>query len=139
MSTRKIGFGRMAAALVIVGGTCLSLGYLGWDGQGQAIAATAAEKVQGRQDLELITKSLQAVDVAYAAGNAAEAQARFAEALVGWKRVSALISAREAREQQLLFGSLANQLKTSVPAMEIKATVTGMLDELHDDIEAELK
>jgi hypothetical protein len=50
-----------------------------------------------------------------------------------------LISAREAREQQLLFDSLGNQLKTSVPAADIKATVTGMLDELKDDIAAELK
>jgi hypothetical protein len=103
------------------------------------MAASATEKSDGRRDLDLIVKSLQAVDVSYAAGNAAEAQARFGEALSGWNRISRIISAREAREQQLLFDSLGNQLKTSVPATEIKATVTGMIEELNDDIRAELK
>jgi hypothetical protein len=104
-----------------------------------AIQDGVADKAQARQDLEQVTKSLRAVDVASAAGNTVEAQARFEEARAGWTRISPLISAREAREQQLLFDALANQLKTGAPAAQIKSTVTGMLDELHDDIEAELK
>jgi Mg/Co/Ni transporter MgtE len=103
------------------------------------MAASTDEKAQGRRDLDQVVKSLEAVDVAYAAGNAAEAQARFAEALVGWNRISRVISAREAREQQLLFDALGDQLKTSVAAATIKSTVTGMLDELQDDIAGELK
>ena len=104
-----------------------------------AVAATATEKAEGHHDLDQLIKSLEAVDISYAAGNAAEAQAKFGEALSTWNRVSRLISAREAREQQLLFDALANQLKTSVPATQIKTTVTGMLDELNDDIAGELK
>jgi hypothetical protein len=139
MGHRKIRFGGMVAALVIVGSACFGASYPASDAHGQAMAANATEKAQGRRDLDQIIKSLQAVDVSYAAGNAAEAQARFAEALSGWNRISPLISAREAREQQMLFDALGNQLKTSVPATEVKSTVTGMIDELHDDIEAELK
>jgi len=106
---------------------------------GPAVAATATEKAEGRRDLDQLMKSLQAVDTSYATGNAAEAEAKFAEALSAWNRISRLISAREAREQQLLFDSLGSQLKTNEPATKIKATVTGMLDELNDDIAAELK
>jgi len=106
---------------------------------GPAVAATATEKAEGRHDLGQLINSLQAVDTSYAAGNAGEAQAKFTEALATWNRISRLISAREAREQQLLFDSLANQLKTSEPATRIKATVTGMVEELNDDIAGELK
>ena len=80
------------------------------------MAATATEKAEGRRDLGQLINSLQAVDTSYAAGNAGEAQAKFTEALATWNRISLLISAREAREQQLLFDSLANQLKSSEPA-----------------------
>jgi|307.fasta_scaffold44748_2 hypothetical protein len=139
MDNRKIRFGSMIAALVFAGGACFGVSYSALDARSQTMAASATEKSDGRRDLDLIVKSLQAVDVSYAAGNAAEAQARFGEALSGWNRISRIISAREAREQQLLFDSLGNQLKTSVPATEIKATVTGMIEELNDDIRAELK
>jgi hypothetical protein len=106
---------------------------------GPAAAAAAAERAEGRRDIDQLIKSLQAVDTSYTADNTAEAQAKFAEALSTWNRISPLISAREAREQQLLFDSLASQLKSSVPAPQIKATVTGMVDELNDDIAGELR
>src|SRR5215471_6009324 len=138
MDNRKIRFGSMIAALVFAGGACFGVSYSALDARSQTMAASATEKSDGR-DLDLIVKSLQAVDVSYAAGNAAETETRFGEALSGWNRISRFISTREAREQQLLFDSLGNQLKTSVPATEIKATVTGMIEELNDDIRAELK
>ena len=72
-------------------------------------------------------------------GNAAEAQTRFTEARVGWNSVAPRISAREAREQQLLFDSLEKQLKSGAPASEVKSKVSGMIDELHEDIERELR
>ena len=43
------------------------------------MAATAAEKAEGRHDLGQLINSLQAVDTSYAAGNAGEAQAKFTE------------------------------------------------------------
>jgi hypothetical protein len=139
MGNRKIRFGSMIAALVVAGGAYFGASYYALDAHSQTMAANATEKAEGRRDLDELVKSLQAVDVSYAAGNAAEAQARFGEALSGWNRISRFISAREAREQQLLFDSLGNQLKTSVPATEIKATVAGMIEELNDDIRSELK
>jgi len=129
----------LAAGIVIAAVANITPGVSLFGTQGYALAASASDKAKGRSDLEQVIKSLQAVDVAYAAGNTAEAQARYADAVAGWKRIAPMISAREAREQQLLFDALGNQLRTSVPATQIKSTVTGMLDELHDDIEAELK
>jgi hypothetical protein len=139
MGNRKIRFGGIIVALGLAVGTCFGVSYSALEAHSQTMAANATEKAEGRRDLDQIVKSLQAVDVSYAAGNAAEAQARFGEALSGWNRISRLISAREAREQQLLFDSLGNQLKTSVPATEIESTITGMIDELNDDIRGELK
>jgi hypothetical protein len=138
MLNRNIRFSRATAVLVLAV-TCIGSAYTASPMVGPAAAATAAEKADGHRDLDQLIKSLQAVDTSYAAGNTAEAQAKFAEALSAWNRISRLISAREAREQQLLFDSLANELKTSVPATQIKATVTGMVDELNDDIAGELK
>ena len=139
MGNRKIRFGSIIAALVFTGTACFGVSYSALDAHGQTVAANATEKAEGRRDLDQLVKSLQAVDVSYAAGNAAEAQASFGEALSLWNGISRFISAREAREQHLLFDSLGNQLKTSVPATEIKSTVTGMIEELNDDIRAELR
>ena len=138
MSNRNIRFGSATAIFVLVS-TCIMLTYTASPVLGPAVAATATEKAEGRHDLGQLINSLQAVETSYAAGNAGEAQAKFTEALATWNRISRLISGREAREQQLLFDSLANQLKTSEPATRIKATVTGMVEELNDDIAGELK
>jgi len=129
-----------ATAVFVFASTCIGLGYSALPLViGPAVAATADEKAEGRRNLDQLMRSLQGVDTSYAAGNAAEAQTKFTEALSMWNRIARLISAREAREQQLLFESLGAQLKTNEPAAKIKATVTGMLDELNDDIAAELK
>jgi uridylate kinase len=136
MLNRNIRFSRATAVLVLAV-TCIGLAYTASPVVGPA--AAAAERAEGRRDIDQLIKSLQAVDTSYTADNTAEAQAKFAEALSTWNRISPLISAREAREQQLLFDSLASQLKSSVPAPQIKATVTGMVDELNDDIAGELR
>jgi hypothetical protein len=138
MLNRNIRFSRATAVLVLAV-TCIGLAYTASPVVGPAAAAAAAERAEGRRDIDQLIKSLQAVDTSYTADNTAEAQAKFAEALSTWNRISPLISAREAREQQLLFDSLASQLKSSVPAPQIKATVTGMVDELNDDIAGELR
>ena len=122
----------LAAGVVTVG--------VGIDGAGWSGAAVAAQKkTQGREPVDRIVSSLRAVDTAYASGNAAEAQTRFKEARSAWNSVAPRISAREAREQQLLFDSLDKQLTSGAPATKVKSTVSGMIGELHEDIERELR
>src|SRR5215468_3059197 len=115
----------LAAGVVTIG--------LGIDGAGWSGAAVAAQKKssQGREPVERIVSSLRAVDTAYASGNAAEAQTRFKEARATWNNVAPRISAREAREQQLLFDSLDKQITSGAPATKVKSTVRGMIGELH--------
>ena len=122
----------LAAGVVTIG--------VGIDGAGWSGAAIAAQKrPQGRESVDRIVSSLRAVDTAYASGNAAEAQTRFKEARSAWNSVAPRISAREAREQQLLFDSLDKQLTSGAPATKVKSTVSGMIGELHEDIERELR
>ena len=122
----------LAAGVVTIG--------LGIDNAGWSSAAIAAQKrPQGRESVDRIVSSLRAVDTAYASGNAAEAQTRFKEARSAWNSVAPRISAREAREQQLLFDSLDKQLTSGAPATKVKSTVSGMIGELHEDIERELR
>jgi hypothetical protein len=125
------------AAGLVTGALSVEIGGLSWNGA--AMAATAKQKSQSRQSLDRVRTSLRAVDTAYASGNAAEAQTRYEEARSAWNEVAPAISAREAREQQLLFDSLGNQLKTSAPATKVKSTISGMLGELREDIERELR
>jgi hypothetical protein len=115
------------------------LGYHGWYSTSVALAASAQEKAQARSSLNQVTASLRSVDTAYASGNAAEAQSKFEEAKSNWDKVSPTISAREAREAQLLFDSLGKKLKDGAPPAQIKSTVSGMLEEFNDDIARELR
>jgi thioesterase domain-containing protein len=121
----------LAAGVVTIG---LGIDSAGWSG-----AAVAQKRSQGAGSVDRIVSSLRAVDTAYASGNAAEAQTRFREARAAWNGVAPKISAREAREQQLLFDSLDKQLRSGAPATQVKSTVSGMVDELHEDIERELR
>jgi len=121
----------LAAGVVTIG--------LGIDGAGWSGAAVAQKRSQGGGSVDRIVSSLHAVDTAYASGNAAEAQTRFRQARAAWNSVAPRISAREAREQQLLFDSLGNQLKSGAPATQVKSTISGMVEELHEDIERELR
>lgn len=83
--------------------------------------------------------SLRTVDTAYASGNSAEAQTRYEQARTGWNQIAPVISAREAREQQLLFDNLGQQLSSSAPPKKVRNTIGGMLEELREDIARELK
>jgi hypothetical protein len=104
-----------------------------------ALAASSQEKAEARNYLNQVTASLRSVDTAYASGNAAEAQSKYEEARSNWDKVAPAISAREAREQQLLFDSLGKKLKDGAPAEDVKSTVSGMLEELREDIARELR
>jgi|SRR6516225_3853770 thioesterase domain-containing protein len=121
----------LAAGVVTIG---VGIDSAGWSG-----AAVAQKRSQGAGSVDRIVSSLRAVDTAYASGNATEAQTRFREARAAWNGVAPKISAREAREQQLLFDSLDQQLKSGAPAAQVKSTVSGMVEELHEDIERELR
>ena len=137
MRTTPMWIGLTVALGMMAGAIGLETDGSGWSGT--AFAASAKEKSQARQSLNQVVSSLRAVDTAYASGNAAEAQTRFAQARSAWNSIAPSISAREAREQQLLFDSLDNQLKSSAPATQVKSTISGMLDELREDIERELR
>jgi hypothetical protein len=140
MSMISLRNGFISAAFLAVYGSALSgLGYHGWYSTEVAFAASAQEKAQARSSLNRVTASLRSVDTAYASGNAAEAQSKFEEAKSNWDKVSPAISAREAREAQLLFDSLGKKLKDGAPPAQVKSTVSGMLEEFREDIERELR
>ena len=139
MARSKTGVG--PAVVILVMGAVFTFGIEsgGWNGPSTALAASAQQKSEGRQALRDVLSSLHSVDTAYASGNAAEARSRFEQARSNWNKISPIISAREAREAQLLFDSLGNQLKSNVPATRVKATVNGMLGEFREDIQRELR
>jgi hypothetical protein len=103
MINAKLRVSGITVAALAAGAVVFSIGHPGWDGSGIAIAASAQQKTEGRQALREVTTSLRVVDTAYASGNSAEAQTRFDQARSSWNRTAPIISAREAREAQLLF------------------------------------
>jgi hypothetical protein len=105
----------VASVFALSGGALSGLGYHGWYSTEAALAASAQEKAQARTSLNQVTAALRSVDTAYASGNAAEAQTKFDEARSNWDKIAPVISAREAREQQLLFDSLGKKLKDGAP------------------------
>ena len=131
--------GFIVVALLALSGALSGLGHHGWYGTEVALAASTQEKAQARNSLNLVTAALRSVDTAYASGNAVEAQTKFEEARSSWDKVAPVISAREAREAQLLFDSLGKKLKDSAPAAQVKSTVSGMLEEFREDIGRELR
>jgi hypothetical protein len=131
--------GFVAVALLALCGALSGLGYHGWYSTEAALAASPQEKAQARNSLDQVTAALRSVDTAYASGNAAEAQTKYEEARSNWNKVAPVISAREAREAQLLFDSLGTKLKDSAPAAQVKSTVSGMLEEFREDIARELR
>ena len=106
MNVISLRSGFVVVALLALNGAFSGPGYQEWYSTGVALAASAQEKAQARTSLNQVTASLRSVDTAYASGNAAEAQSKFEEAKSNWDKVSPAISAREAREAQLLFDSL---------------------------------
>ena len=139
MSILSLRNGFVVVALLALNGAFSGPGYHGWYSTGVALAALAQEKAQARNSLNQVTASLRSVDTAYASGNAAEAQTKFDEARSNWDKIAPVISAREAREQQLLFDSLGKKLKDGAPPKDVKSTVSGMLEELREDIARELR
>jgi hypothetical protein len=135
MRFTKIRFGVVTASLLVASGAIIGLGSYGWDGFGEAVAATAAQRAQFQQ----VLAALRATDTAYVSGNAAEAQAQFEKAKSNWDMVSPAISKREAREAQLLFDSLGALLKSGAPAAKVKSTIDGMVSELRRDPGNELR
>jgi ribosomal protein S20 len=139
MNAKRLRTGFTVAALLALNSGLSGLGYHGWYSTGAALAASAQEKAQARNSLSQVTAALRSIDTAYASGNAAEAQTRFEEARSNWDKVAPVISAREAREAQLLFDSLGKRLKDGAPPAQIKSTVSGMLEEFREDIGRELR
>jgi hypothetical protein len=139
MNANPLRIGFIVVALLAINGGLSGLGYHGWYSTEVALAASAQEKAQARNSLNQVTASLHSVDTAYASGNAAEAQSKFEDARSNWDKVAPVISAREAREAQLLFDSLGKKLKDGAPPAQVKSTVSGMLEELHEDIARELR
>ena len=126
-------------SLLVLSGELSGLGSHGGFGIPAALAASPQQKADARNYLNQVTASLRSVDTAYASGNAAEAQSKYEEARSNWDKVAPAISAREAREQQLLFDSLGKKLKDGAPPKDVKSTVSGMLEELREDIARELR
>ena len=139
MNANRLRIGFTVVALFALNGGLSGLGYHGLYSTQVALAASAQEKAQARNSLNQVTAALRSVDTAYASGNAAEAQTKFDEARSNWDKIAPVISAREAREQQLLLDSLDKKLKSGAPAKQVKSTIAGMLDELREDIERELR
>ena len=126
-------------SLLALSGALSGIGSHGGFGTVAALAASSQQKAEARNYLNQVTASLRSVDTAYASGNAAEAQSKYEEARSNWDKVAPAISAREAREQQLLFDSLGKKLKDGATPKDVKSTVSGMLEELREDIARELR
>ena len=137
MTNVRISF--VIVSLLVLGGALPGLGSHGGFGTIAALAASPQEKAEARTSLNQVTAAARSVDTAYASGNAAEAQSKYEEARSNWDKVAPAISAREAREQQLLFDSLGKKLKDGAPPKDVKSTVSGMLEELREDIARELR
>jgi hypothetical protein len=136
MRTTKIHVVAVAVTLLATG---VGLGFNQWGGFTEATAASAGQKAQARADLDNAVTALKAVDTAYASGNAAEAATRYTDAKSSWDKVSPLISAREARESQLLYDSLGKLITSSAPPKKVSATISAMLGESLADVSRELR
>ena len=139
MRMTNVRISLVIVSLLVLSGALSGLGAHGGFGTLAALAASPQQKADARNYLNQVTASLRSVDTAYASGNAAEAQTKFDEARSNWDKIAHVISAREAREQQLLFDSLGKKLKDGAPPKDVKSTVSGMLEELREDIARELR
>ena len=89
--------------------------------------------------LDRLIASLSGVDAAYTSGDTNEARSKLEEATFSWNKVSAAISEREAREPKLLLDSLDSKLRSGAPAAEVNSSIYIVLEELSEDIAAELR
>ena len=139
MKVFNLQIGLFVSALLASGGAVSGLGESEWHATETAFAPSPQEKAQARDALDQIIASLSGVDAAYTSGNANQALAKLEEATFSWNRVSAVISAREAREPKLLLNSLGAELKSGAPAAEVNSIIYTILEELSEDIAAELR
>jgi len=131
--------GLFIPALLASGGALSGLGEREWRGTEHSSVPSLEERAPARDALDHLIASLSRVDAAYASGNTTEAQASLEQATFNWDQVSPAISAREAREPKLLLNSLDAKLKSGAPAVEVNSTIYVMLEELSEDIAAELR
>jgi hypothetical protein len=73
---RQIGVGVFGAALVASGTVLSAVSDRGSIGTEQALVALPQEKAQARDELDQLFASLSSVDIAYAAANPAQAEAK---------------------------------------------------------------
>ena len=139
MKVINLQIGLFVFALLASGGVVSGLGEREWHGTDQAFAPSPQEKAQARDALDQIIAFLSGVEVVYTSGNATDARAKFEEATFSWNRVSPVISAREARDPKLLLNSLDAELQSGAPAAEVNSTIYVILEELSEDIAAELR
>jgi len=139
MKISNLKNGLLIAALLASGGALSGLGEREWRGAEQTIGPSPQEKAQAQNALDQLIASLSGVDAAYASGNTNEARARLEETTFSWIKVSAAISMREASEPKLLLSSLDSELKSGVPAAELNSTIYIVLEELSEEIAAELR
>ena len=131
--------GLFIPALLASGGALSGLGEREWRGTEHPSVPSLEERAQARDALDHLIASLSRVDAAYTSGNTTEAQASLEEATFSWDKISPAISARGAREPILLLNSLDAKLKSGAPAVEVNSTIYVMLEELSEDIAAELR
>ena len=72
-------------------------------------------------------------------GNTNQARSKLEEATFSWNKVSVAISKRGAREPKLLLDSLDSKLRSGAPAAEVNSSIYIVLEELSEDIAAELR
>jgi len=131
--------GLFIAALFTSGGALSGLGEREWPRAEQAIAPSPQEKPRARDSLDQLIASLSSVDAAYTSGNTTEARARLEEANLSWNKISPAISSREARDARLLLNTLDAKLKSDASRAEVNSTIYILLEELSENIAAELR
>jgi hypothetical protein len=130
--------GLLIASLLASGEALPGLGEREWRGAEQTTARHRRTR-RRRNALDQLIASLSGVDAAYTSGDTNEARSKLEEATFSWNKVSAAISKREAREPKLLLDSLASKLRSGAPAADVNSTIYMMLEELSEDIAAELQ
>ena len=131
--------GLLIASLLASGEALPGLDKHEWRGAEQTTAPSPQNKAKARNALDQLIASLSGVDAAYTSGNTHEARSKLEEATFSWNKVSAAISEREAREPKLLLDSLDSKLRSGAPAAEVNSSIYIVLEELSEDIAAELR
>jgi hypothetical protein len=139
MKTFHLKDGLLIAALLASGEALPGLDKHEWRGAEQTTAPSPQNKAKARNALDQLIASLSGVDAAYTSGDTNEARSKLEEATFSWNKVSAAISEREAREPKLLLDSLDSKLRSGAPEAKVNSTIYIMLEELSEDIAAELR